>query len=70
MVSLHPDVRDCAKTAGFFNNEVSDYHMEQIHSILKEASATGSAKGRTTDDKSLFVKTILTAIALDSGWKR
>jgi hypothetical protein len=34
-----------------------------MHSILKDASATGSAKGRSTDDKSLFVETILTAIA-------
>jgi hypothetical protein len=41
MASLHPDVCDCAKTAGFFNNEASKYHWEQMHSILKDASATG-----------------------------
>jgi hypothetical protein len=28
IVSLHPDVRVCAKTAGFFNNEASNYHWE------------------------------------------
>jgi hypothetical protein len=67
MASLHPDVRVRAKTAGFFNNEASNYHWEQMRSILKDASATGPAEGRSTDDKSLFVETILTAIAPGSG---
>jgi hypothetical protein len=67
MASLHPDVRVCAKTAEFFNNEASNYHWEQMRSILKDASATGPAKGRSTDDESLFVETILTAIASGSG---
>jgi hypothetical protein len=67
MASLHPNVRVGAKTAGFLNNKASNYHWEQMRSILKDASATGSAEGRSTDDKSLFVETILTAIAPDSG---
>jgi hypothetical protein len=67
MASLHPNVRVCAKTAGFFNIEASNYHWEQMRSILKDASATGSAKGHSTDDKSLFVEWILTTIAPGSS---
>jgi hypothetical protein len=67
MASLHPDVRARAKTAGIFNNKASNYHWEQIRSILKDASATWLSKSPTTDNKSLFVETILTAIVPDSG---
>jgi hypothetical protein len=67
MASLHPDVPVHTKTAGFSNNKASNYHWEQICLILKEASATGLAKGGINDAKPLFVKTILTAIAPDSG---
>jgi hypothetical protein len=66
MASLHPNVCDCAKIAVILNNKASNYQWEQMRSILKDASAVGLAKGRSTDDKSLIVEMILMAIALDS----
>jgi hypothetical protein len=57
----------CAKTAGCFNNKASNYHWEQMPSILKDTSAMGSAKGHSTDDMSPFVERILTAISPGSG---